>query len=763
VLWARPGEPLLDHLVAVGQLAEGWAPPELKASARLAGRVHDLYKATPWFQRYLAAEEREKQRYRAELGPRLHHAFPGALFGAWVAQRRGLDAPAIFLSVARHHGHLKTPTALLPDPRDPKVLKRGESPYAAVRDQTRALAESSEAIALLDALGLQEDFQDYLEEDLEAWARTLRRTGRKTGEFWRTTRLFSLLIDADKRLAAGVKPPPRRPLPAQAAESLVASLPRTSPIAHLRAQLFNAVDRIAQNDPLDTLFPAALTLSAPTGSGKTLTLFNFALKLRERVERDRGLRPRIVYALPYVNLIEQNRAVLSEALTQAGADPTKLLIAHHHLSEVGDETEFSALEDALLLAEAWEAEVVVTTFVQVAETLFGTRNRMLKKLHRLTGGTLLLLDEVQAFPVEHWPLLRSLLGEFVELGNTVVLATATQPALLPGARELAPALPGYPVRVRIETADGPPRKPATAPRLVVVNTIARSLTVYHEQKALGGRVYYLSTNLTPKDREAVLERLRADLKDARPLTLVATPIVEAGLDLDFHEAWREVGPVEAVVQVAGRVNRSAERSTGTLYLMPDEGSLGRVYGRVLSEVARSFFQDRLPTTDRELSAALSEYFAEIESRLASDRVQGFLEAKASLRFCRPGNPEGCGACAPGQPEACDVCCFALIQENLVRVPIFIEQDGAATEILSELAETLRETNPIHRRARLRALRPQLARYTINPIAPLAAKNLPAETLFGREDYRMVPREQLAAYYHPETGFQWKRSLEDQFL
>ncbi len=763
MLWARPGEPLLDHLRAVGELAAGWSPRELKREARLAGQIHDLYKATPWFQTYLFADEREKRRLRAELGERLHHAFAGALFGAWVAEQKGLDAPAVFLAVARHHGHLRTPSALLPDPLDPGVLVRGNDPYEVVREQTLALASDKEALDLIGALGLSDEFQRYCGEDLKVWSRHLLRQTRRRGDYWRVLRLFSLLIDADKRLAAGLRSPPRRPLPQDAARKTVAALPKKGPLAPYRARLFSAVNETVERAPLNELFPAALTLSAPTGSGKTLTLFNFALKLRHRLARERNLRPRIVYALPYINLIEQNREVLASALQRAGADPSRLLLAHHHLSEAGSENELEALEESLLLTEAWEAEIIVTTFVQVAETLFGNRNRMLKKLHRFTNGTILLLDEVQAFPVEHWPLLRKLLGEYVGLGNTVVLATATQPALLAGARELAPSFDDYPVRVRVEPAEGPPQTPPKAPRLVVVNTITRSIEVYRAQKALGGKVYYLSTNLTPKDREAVLQAIKADLEESTPFTLVATPIVEAGLDLDFHEAWREIGPVEAVVQVAGRVNRSGGRPAETLHLIPDGGSLGRVYGRVLGEVAREFFQKHLPNTDKGLGATLSAYFSEIEARLASDQAQGFLDAKDRLRFCRRGNPEGCGACVPGHPEACDVCCFSLIQENLVRVPIFIEQDETASDLLRELEKALHEQNPNRRRSLLRALRPRLARYTINPIAPLAAKNLPAETLFGREDYRLVGREQLEAYYDPETGFKWETQLEDQLI
>ncbi len=762
-LLARPGEPLAAHLKGVAALAEGWAPEPLKAEARLCGLVHDLYKATPWFQTYLRKGPREQKALQARLGAKLHHAFPSALFGAFVAQRRGMRPLPLFLAVARHHGHLKTPADLLPDPYDPAYLKTPPSkrPYSVVAEQTQALLGFAPARALLAALGFLEDLAAFaLEDPAQVAARLRGEAFQGEEDYWRTLTLFSLLIDADKHLAASVTPPPRRPLDESAAEARVRTLPKSGRLAPHRARLFQAVDRKVKTLPLNALFPAALTLTAPTGSGKTLTLLNFALKLRARIARERGLTPRIVYALPLVNLIEQNHRVFEEALAQAGV-PREALLAHHHLARLeGDEGEGRSTEEKLLLAEAWEAEIVVTTFVQVVETLFGTQNRTLKKLHRFLSGTILILDEVQAFPAEDWPLIRRLLKAFVARGNTVVLATATQPRLLPEALELAPAFPDYPVRVRLRRAKGPPTEPAHRSRLVVVNTIRRSLEVYQALKAAGDRVYYLSTNLTPKDRLARVEALRA-LVPHTPLTLVATPIVEAGLDLDFAEGYRELGPVDAVVQVAGRINRSAEREPETLYLIPDEGRARRVYGPILAHLAQTFFEGQSELTDRELAEALARYFDELERRVSQASAAGYLEAMARGRFCRRGYPLGCDRCRH-DPAGCDVCCYRLIRDAVRRVPIFVEQDEEASEILAALEAALEHDDPHERRLRLRTLRPEIARYTISPAIDLAAKNTPGP-LFGREDFRLIPRDALEAYYDPETGFKWQTTIFDQFL
>ncbi len=761
-LLARPGEPLIEHLRAVAALAEGWAPPELRESARLVGLAHDLYKATPWFQRYLRESPEGQGKLRAKLGPRLHHALPSAFFAAFLARELGLDPLPVFLAVARHHGHLKTAETLLPDPYDPVLLKTppSERLYAVLGEQTTALLEAKPARSLLEALGWLEPFERFARkgpEQVASWLRAAPFQGERA--YWQTVRLFSLLIDADKHRAAKVEPARRYPLAVNAAAEKVRVLPKKGRLAPFRDRLFEAVNRKAETLPLENLFPAALTLTAPTGSGKTLALLNFALKLRSRLEQEKGLRPRIVYALPLVNLIEQNFQVFSDTLTAAGV-PRQAILAHHHLARILEDDERTSVEEKLLFAESWEAEVIVTTFVQVVETLYGTQNRMLKKLHRFLSGNILILDEAQALPAEDWPLIRRLLKAFVAQGNTVVLATATQPRLLEGALELAPRFPDYPVRVRIQKADGPPTKPARRARLVVVNTIPRSLEVYQALKDAGERVYYLSTNLTPRDRLARIQELKA-LVPQTPLTLVATPIVEAGLDLDFAEGYRELGPLDAVVQVAGRINRSAARETEALFLIPDESRASRVYGKILAHLARDFFSRIEAVADRELEEKLGDYYAELEERISAATAGGHLEALEKGRFCRRGYPAGCD-CGSHNPRGCDVCCYRLIQDPVRRIPIFIEQDEKASETLAELEAALALSDPNARRQALRRLRPDLALYTISPAVERVAQNPPGP-LFGREDYLLVRKDELDAYYDPETGFLWGKEATSQFL
>ncbi len=743
-LLARPGEPLLEHLLAVGELARAYAPDGLKQEALLAGRVHDIAKATSFFQRRLRGEYPPT--------PQTYHAYPSALLGAWAAKRLGFRGLPVFLAVARHHGHLRAPVRLLvpeqhlKDPDHVRDLGLRRT-LAALQEQLRDL-DRPDFYDLARALELPDPTPFLRGEAWEVLAQLYREAediellGEDRALYWEVGQLFSALIDADKKLAAQVQLPERKAFLPDLVDRYLAHLKEThasTPLDNLRDRLYQGVDARIREESLDRLFPAVLTLTAPTGSGKTLTALNAALKLRDRVRREQGQHPRIVYALPFINLIEQNYGVIRSVLEHAGLKPEDYLIQHHHLAALLEETQNEEeLEELLLLAEAWDKEIIITTFVQVFHTLVGHRNRFLKKLHNFLGGSILILDEVQSLPAEHWPLVREVLRDFVRMGNTVILMTATQPRLLEEGVELAPRIPEWPIRILVRRTEALPAEPSGRSRIIVVNTVRRSLEVYEALKAAGAApLYYLSTNVTPFERRDRITAIGERLRNKEPVTLVATQVVEAGVNLDFAEGWREIGPLDAVIQVAGRVNRNGEEE-GVLWLV--EGNLEsahRIYGRILPDLTHQLLPRE--TTDRDLEGLLPRYFAEVERRISQQKAHEVLEALERLDYDAVGG-------------------FSLI-EALPSVPIFVELNDEASGLLGRLQEALTTEDPRKRRLKLRALWPQLEAFLINPIAQRALKNLPpplfAGTPYEREDFRYIPRDGLEYFYDRETGFRWK--------
>ena len=769
----EPDEPLLDHLRAVGRQAQAYLEPLDGTLGRLgwiAGAAHDLGKATPFFQDYL----------RGRKGKELltSHSLPGALLGAWWAMGEGwgsLDALLVFLAIHGHHGSLRTPwevlkydvTELRPD-RVPPGL-RGTS-WGVLPEQLRVLEGPLGGLA--QELGLP-DPKPFLEGE---WRKVLRRLYEDAdrliperldpGVHFRLGYLYSALVDADRRLSARTPPSPQEaPIPKAAVEAYLRAKPKPSSLPQalvgLREGLWRGMEEALER-PLKELFPSEepsprfLSLTAPTGAGKTLAALSLALGLRERVWQERGFRPKVVYALPFINIADQVEEEVRGVLQGAGLDPDQHLLVHHHLAPARwqgpgpADQDFQSLEEALLLRETWEREVVVTTFHGLVGVLLGTEPASLRPLHGLGRGAILILDEVQAIPAEWWPLFRRVF-QHLPGWMTVISMTATQPALLPAPRELAPPLQApqrvwfqaSPAKRLEELAQEVAQRGGLESTLVVLNTVREAVELYRLLKGMGlPHLYHLSSHLIPKHRQEVLRKVRDDLRAGKPVVLVATQVVEAGVDLDFAQGFRAMAPLDSLVQTAGRINRHGLREMGRLWVVDLEGgSDRRVYGEILMHRTRRVLSGPLEEGiwDRDVSRLLSEYFRQVEEAMGSEKSKEFAEHLETLHYDRLRD-------------------FELLTD-VPRLPIFVEWDHEASHLVDELERTLAIGEPLERRKRLKVLYPKLEAYTVSPLLPRAAKNLPPP-LLGREDWRHVPRDGLDSYYDPEVGFIWQM---EQFL
>ncbi|BAW00532.1 hypothetical protein TTMY_0118 [Thermus thermophilus] len=459
-----------------------------------------------------------------------------------------------------------------------------------------------------------------------------------------------------------------------------------------------------------------------------------------------GLLPKVVYALPYVAIADQVAEVAQGVLEAAGLSPEDHLLVHHHLA-LSRLREEDPVEEALLLQETWDREVVVTTFHQVFPALVGPGSP-LRRLHALAEGAILILDEVQTLPAELWPLLRGLLRALP--GRvTVVSMSATQPRLVEG-REIAPRLPEYPRRVRlVRGEEGTLRdlserllKEGPRSRLVVLNTVREAMELYRSLKEGGlPHLHLLTSHLLPKHRKARLRAIREALAEGLPVTLVATQVVEAGVDLDFREGFRAFAPLESLLQVAGRVNRNA-LGEGRLWVLDLEDRTGeRVYGKILLHRTRAVLGERLAEGlwDLEAYALLEAYYRLVEEGLSQKEGRQRLAELARLDY-----------------EALE---GLRLLEGAPTLPVFVEWDEEATDLLRQLEAAWGLRDPGERRKALRRLLPRLQAYTVSPLLQRALKNLPPP-LLGREDWRHVPREAVADYYDEEVGFKWEM---DQFL
>lgn len=579
-----PWEPLRDHLLDVAERAAAFAEPfGASEEARVLGLLHDLGKYGDLFTGRLNGTERGLDHWS---------------LGAWVALTRlGEIGIAAALAIQGHH----------------VGLGRGDKDSLGELKPERLIAHHPQGLRLTESdVGV---LTARLEADglrLPGLPGSLYDRKAPAGAGMLDVRmLFSALVDADyleteahfRRSPDGRKThrPAAPGLASDEAlarvEARLAELARESAAARtvndLRTDLAQAC--LAAAD----LPPGLFTLTAPTGAGKTLAMLAFAL----RHAREHGLR-RVVVAIPFLSILEQTARIYRELLEPAFGD--RYLVEHHSLAGThrrpATALEAGTADDSgrtgRLLTENWDAPVVVTTSVQILESLFSNRPSACRKLHRL-ARSVLLFDEVQTLPPElAVPTLAALSRLTERYGSSVVFATATQPAfdhlhrrvaeLAPQGwqpREIVPSglrLFERARRVRIDWQATEPRswealateleETGTALCIVNLKRHARRLAEILAHRQVPG-LLHLSTNLCPAHREEVLAEVRRRLDAKEPCLLVSTQCVEAGVDVDFPRVFRALAPLDAIAQAAGRCNRNGLQDEGLVrvFLPEDDG------------------------------------------------------------------------------------------------------------------------------------------------------------------------------------------------
>lgn len=791
---AHPGEPLIEHLWLVSEEAQstvralpgaGHVQPEsLLRAAHILGAAHDLAKATPYFQAHL-----RKQKVTPTLSS---HALTSALIGyLWARDEissletdqsmREFLPLAVFLAIRRHHGFLRNAY---------EEASLDEDDHALVERQWSALrgATFDELLALVDAPWSSADLDQHIRQcqntnEPRKWRRLLRRLEHeRSPRFYLTENLlYSLLIDAD-RLSTALGGDAKAPDRATTASESVEAYRRakgwggaTVGVGSLRDRLHAEVS--ATVDDLD-LTGRFYSLTAPTGVGKTMAIVSWLLRLRERMVRERGYQPRIIYCLPFLSIIDQNASVLREVLGSPGSD---VLVVHHHLGDsqyVTSENEFDS-DTSRLLIEGWRSEIIVTTFVQFFATLVNNRSRPISRLTRLAGA-IVVLDEVQTLPARYWKLFETMAHELADhFGTTFVLMTATQPNLFPmeQPRELVPRPAEYFARMERIVLCNETTEPldlgGLAERVlslarsqpernigIIVNTTRSAYklrALLAEELSESHEIVFLSSLVAPIDRLAHIARAKEAVDAARrlkaggrPLLLISTQVIEAGVDLDLDELFRDIAPLDCIVQAAGRCNRSGVLPDGGLVHLVrliDENGRGfaeRVYDRVLLDATWEVLANCSQLSEPELTSLMERYFRLLRDRISTSASLDVLQAVHTLNYHGEGSPTG---------RDVAIADFALIEEDRPAADVFLELDDNASDAWSAY-QSARAIHDRHERLRrYREIRSQIAPYVISVPENILAANLP----FRDSESYYVPRDQLANYYDRGTG--WKLEAE----
>lgn len=556
-----------EHLRNVSEIAAGILKPiGLGQTGKLAGLLHDAGKYTQVFADYIkkaAAGERVRR-------GSVNHTFAGVRYmlesyhkSKPKTKKEAIDNIAselISVAMGAHHGQFDC------------VNQYGESGFA---HRLEAKIPYDEAM---------ENFFRYIPKgEIDRLfvnsAGEMKNVICKMNSPFYTSMLYrtvlSALIEADRRDTAdfliganGVETEATRELwkkHLQMLKEKLAGFSTDGEINKARGEISRRAEGFA-DFPADGIY----RMSVPTGGGKTLSSLRAALAHAARYDKRR-----VIFVVPLLSILEQNAAVLKNAL----ADDS--IVLEHHSNVVNDSRETGTeLNGNELITESWHSPVIITTLVQLLNTLFDGRPSRIRRMHALINSTV-IIDEVQTVP-------RKMLSLFNEAVNylatfcccAVILCSATQPCFeqleahrMNKARELIvleDELRKVFKRTEISDMTRPPKGDgkiaafalenckSSGSVLVVCNKRDEARQLYLLLKDKGICVCHLSASMCMKHRTDVVNEMKACLKDKKPLVCVSTQVIEAGVDISFGCVIRYAAGLDNIVQAAGRCNRGGE-------------------------------------------------------------------------------------------------------------------------------------------------------------------------------------------------------------
>ncbi|WP_237155129.1 CRISPR-associated helicase Cas3' [Oryzibacter oryziterrae] len=718
---------LQDHSLAVASLAMRFGSVMgLSPAGWLAGLLHDIGKYDPAFQKRLEGSKEQ-----------VEHSIAGATLVLLkvLAPRDRVIAELIAHAIAGHHAGLPDRSGD-PSSLDERVVncdlaKLDPQWLEDLRPEFADIGQSGPMKGAKAHLGFRLAFlgrmifsclvdADY--KDTEAYYNKIE--GKVADRAWKS------LTDLLPALTAVLD----RDLAAKAAEG------GDGPVNRLRQRVLDHVRR--QAGEASGLF----TLTVPTGGGKTLTSLAFALDHA----RAHG-KTRIIYAIPFTSVIDQTAGIFKDLFGEE--------VALEHHSAIDDEKirNRSSRDKLKLAMEDWAAPIVVTTTVQLFESLFSARPSRCRKLHNI-ANSVIILDEAQTLPRSLLiPILRAIEELAANYCCTVVLCTATQPAVaarenfpgLPGPiRELAPDPAGLATelkRTRLDfagTMDNGALVDSLRPleqALVIVNSRAHALDLYKAAREadLQG-VIHLTTRQYAADRKRILDDVRARLKDGRPCRLVATSLVEAGVDVDFPRVFRAEAGLDQISQAAGRCNREGRRDAETSFVTVFKPE-GYTTPREIAGLIGDFERIRGKHSDLFQPAAIEEYFSEVFWRLGTQGLDA-QKILPKLQFDLATGRSDFAYRTVGEA-------FRMIESGLL--PVIVQGDDTARKAVEDLFNSDIPSGVLARRLQTYVVQvPPKARAELMAAGHVVLK---AEKERG-DQFAVLVNGDL---YHSETGLIWE--------
>ncbi len=745
----KEGQILYDHLKNVSDLMterlcylsfEGIPNEDLKRLLTLVGKYHDLGKATTYFQKYLTKG--------VENELKSHSFLSSSVFVKMCEDSFSKELIYLgFIAIYNHHGSLSTYFESI---NWNDLIKQYQNFNTTVKENSFKMDYLDTDRAELEVIGIEEVIK---------YKKRMTNIRRRTPlHFFVLQYIFSSLICFDKLDSAGINRKKQEELPTIAAldeHILKKSKGRQSNMQNqrneIKCQVLETIDRLTDEELKNNRI---FTFTAPTGAGKTLTSAAAELRLSERLKGIYGTEPNIIVAIPFVNILEQTKEDYNSIF--------KNVLIHHSLSNLKEysESDMTNLHEKELLTDTWESNVIMTTFVQFFESILTAKNNRLMKLNKMSGS-IVVLDEIQSLPPQYYPLIGAVIKKISDYyGVWFILMTATQPKIIDYANmllddskmsaiellqdgkryfmelERTMLIPCFDKLYEIDDIVEliHKTKPCYKNALVVVNTIASSIELYDKLIQEGHRVLYLSTNLISVDRKEVIKDCQKLIEDRVPFILVSTQTIEAGVDLDFDIGYRDLAPLESIIQVAGRVNRNGKKVSHSPVYIFESGKGSQIYKLYRIDKTKKYLSRNIP--ENEYVNLVDSYYSEMLEDKSYDR--DIWEAVQTLNYE-------------------DISKFKLIDEQNIR-DVIIEKDDIITKALEDYCALRKEyskSKSYETRDKIKQKTKLINQYTVKVRTKKLVKNMPWQfnEIYAYMDapYLIVPKPNVSQFYNC-TGF-----------
>ena len=753
---SHPETELIDHLslvkkIGLNKFDEDKIYPEYRDIIECALFMHDLGKAHPDFQ----------DKIRGISHREYHHSAISAQWLYFLLKEKGysaIDSFIAFFIVYSHHGNLRSP-------REQLTFQTSEKESSGLYYDF--LNEIYYEYLPYEAFFSTENYQ-ALTEKYSLFQNISRRDYKLVTEedYLKVNYLFSILIYSDKKASIFKQKAEiekitfttwHKDLVDNFKKIKFKKSDQENFLNHLREEAYQTTSN--NSNAISSLINS---INLPTGMGKTLNVINVALKLKQKLQKKR-----IIYALPFTSIIEQNGQVLEDILKneQIEPDSTKLLKQHHLVDFTYKGTNSWDEGEGKFLIENWESELVLTTFYQLLNTLISSSNKQLIKLNNLVDS-IIILDEVQNIPTRYWFLVNQILLRIADKFNIhFILTTATMPLIFSKEKgeitELVENFQYYYRQVdRIDLDCSYLNKKTELDELVelilaneteelsqliILNSVKASLNLYYKLQGLGldKKIEYLSTNIIPQQRLDIINAVKTNPKNT---ILISTQLIEAGVDIDFDIVYRDLAPLDSIFQACGRCNRhnnKKQKSKVVMFELINEKQKA-YWSYIYDKPSISATRDILSTKtipEKEFDQISQNYYQRINDYLDNHISEALLKSIGKLDYNILDDP---------------INGFCLIKE-IPTTSFYIYYNEEAKKIHQQFLE-LRDAeieDKFLKMVKLKAISRKMSKYIVN---------LPKKYAWNNQDNLfIIDEDNFSTYYDLNTGFKRELDQEDLIL